>query len=499
MNNISLNKFDAICSTVDNGIILLNKDLEVEFWNKWLEIRTGILAKDILGQKLSNFYSNIDEKRLNRKILTAIKLNTPTFYTPQTNNFLINIELTKVADKVFDNMRQSITITPLDAENGLVILYIYDVTMLCEINHKLQNTKDMLIEKNEEMSLIFDTTMEAIILFKDKKVINCNKIALDLFKKRSKKELIGKKLNDIIYDENIIKTINTHPLETKIKIDNINSFEAIINLKDTLINNQMIQILTIVNIDELKKKESLLAEQSKLAAMGEMIGNIAHQWRQPLNIISITASNLNLLKNIGNLQEDKLQDSLELILRTTEHLSNTIETFNDFFKQHKEKTLFNLKQNIVNDTLLLDTIFKLNNIEVLFDLDENIEIFGVSNELSQALINILNNAKDALIQNIDEKESRLIKISTKKSDSQIIITISDNALGINNEFINKIFEPYFTTKHQYQGTGLGLYMTRKIISTSFKGEISVQNSYFNYKNNQYFGSKFIITIPLNLD
>ena len=208
MNNISLNKFDAICSTVDNGIILLNKVLEVEFWNKWLEIRTGILAKDILGQKLSNFYSNIDEKRLNRKILTAIKLNTPTFYTPQTNNFLINIELTKVADKVFDNMRQSITITPLDAENGLVILYIYDVTMLCEINHKLQNTKDMLIEKNEEMSLIFDTTMEAIILFKDKKVINCNKIALDLFKKRSKKELIGKKLNDIIYDENIIKTIN---------------------------------------------------------------------------------------------------------------------------------------------------------------------------------------------------------------------------------------------------------------------------------------------------
>ncbi len=499
MSNISLSKFDAICSTVDNGIILLNKNLEVEFWNRWLEIRTGILANDIVGKKLSDFYLNVDENRLNRKIITALKLNSPTFYTPQTNNFLINIELSKVADKVFDNMRQSITITPLDIENGLVILYIYDVTMLCEINHKLQNTKDELLEKNEEMSLIFDTTMEAILLFKDEEVVNCNKIALDLLHKEDKSELIGKNFNQIIYDKNSINKIDIKPIETTILRDDKSKFEAIINIKNTTINNQAFKILTIVNIDELKKKESLLAEQSKLAAMGEMIGNIAHQWRQPLNIISIAASSLKLKRDLNTLESNDLKESLDLILKTTEHLSNTIDTFNDFFKQNKEKELFNLKENIQNNLTLFDSYLKEFDIEILLELEENINIYGVANEFSQAFINILNNAKDALVSNIEENMPRLIKIKARKNSRNIQITIMDNALGISNDIINKIFEPYFTTKHKYQGTGLGLYMTRQIIISSMKGDITAENSYFIHNKTQYFGAKFIITLPLNLD
>ncbi|WP_198304413.1 PAS domain-containing sensor histidine kinase [Arcobacter vandammei] len=499
MSNISLSKFDAICSTVDNGIILLNKNLEVEFWNRWLEIRTGIQASQIIGKKLADFYSNIDEKRLNRKIITALKLNSPTFYTPQTNNFLLNIELSKIADKVFDSMRQSITITPLDIENGLVILYVYDVTMLCEINHKLQNAKDELIEKNEEMSLIFDTTMEAIILFKDEKIINCNKIAIDLFHKKSRNELIGKKFDSIIKDKEISNKIDNKPIETTIIREDNSKFEAIINIKYTPINDQIFKILTIVDIEELKRKESLLAEQSKLAAMGEMIGNIAHQWRQPLNIISIAASNLNLKKDLGQLEKDDLDNSLNLILKTTEHLSNTIDTFNDFFKQNKDKALFCLKDNIESNILLINSFFRKYNIDIFIDVDENISIYGVANEFSQALINILNNSKDALIQNIDENELRIIKIRAKVINNRVQITIIDNALGIKTDIINKIFEPYFTTKHQYQGTGLGLYMTRQIITISMKGEILAENSHFKHNGIQYFGAKFIITLPLNLD
>ena len=176
------NKFDVICNTVDNGIILINKNLEVLFWNKWLEIRTGISALDIKNKNLVDFYPNVDEKKLKRKITTALKLNSSTFYTPQISKFLINIELGKIADNVFDNMQQSITITPLDIENELVIIYIYDITILSEINFKLKEVKDKVEEKNEELELLFDTTMEAIILFKDNKVVDCNKIAIDLFK-----------------------------------------------------------------------------------------------------------------------------------------------------------------------------------------------------------------------------------------------------------------------------------------------------------------------------
>ena len=184
------NKFDVICNTVDNGIILINKNLEVLFWNKWLEIRTGISALDIKNKNIVDFYPNVDEKKLKRKITTALKLNSSTFYTPQISKFLIDIELGKIADSVFDNMQQSITITPLDIENELVIIYIYDVTILSEINFKLKEVKDKVEEKNEELELLFDTTMEAIILFKDNKVVDCNKIAIDLFKYSSKNDLI---------------------------------------------------------------------------------------------------------------------------------------------------------------------------------------------------------------------------------------------------------------------------------------------------------------------
>ena len=119
---VNTNKFDLICNTVDNGVILINKNLEVQFWNKWLEIRTGINTEEIVNKNLVDFYPNIDEKKLIRKISTALTLNSSTFYTPQINKFLVNIELGKVTDKVFDNMRQSITITPFDLEKELVIV-----------------------------------------------------------------------------------------------------------------------------------------------------------------------------------------------------------------------------------------------------------------------------------------------------------------------------------------------------------------------------------------
>ena len=184
MSNHAKNKFDIICNTVDNGIVVLNKNLEVFFWNRWLETRTGIEANSITGRNILDFYSNIDEKRLQRKIITALKLRTPTFYTPQTDNFLINIEINNISDRVFNQMQQSITITPLDFEEDLVILYIYDITFLSETNYKLELAKKELSEKNEELRLILDTTMEAIIIFKDNSVVDCNKIAIELFNNR---------------------------------------------------------------------------------------------------------------------------------------------------------------------------------------------------------------------------------------------------------------------------------------------------------------------------
>ena len=351
-------------------------------------------------------------------------------------------------------MQQSITITPYDLEKGLVIIYIYDVTALSEINFKLENVKNEIEEKNEELKLLFDATMEAIIVFKDDKIVDCNKIALELLNYENKSFLLGKNLKNIISNEKVYEKIHNKPVETTILREDKTSFKALINIKDTALNSQVFKVLTIVDISEIKRKENLLAEQTKLAAMGEMIGNIAHQWRQPLNIISITASSLKLKQEMGLLKEEDLFDAVKQITETIKHLSNTIDVFKDFLKEDKEKSLFNLSQNIQNELSLIDTFLKKNNITISLDLDDDIYLFNFSNEFSQALINILHNASDALNFKLKIDDFRLIKIITREIKNQVEILILDNAGGIPKDIIHKIFEPYFTTKHKYHGTGL---------------------------------------------
>jgi signal transduction histidine kinase len=494
---VNANKFDVICNTVDNGIILINKDLEVKFWNRWLEIRTGINSKEIIGKNIKDFYPQIDDKKLIRKIITALKLNSSTFYTPQFNKFLIPIELSKVADRVFNEMQQSVTITPYDVEKELVIVYIYDTNILSEINYKLKEVKEEVEEKNEELKLLFDTTMEAIIVFKDDKILDCNQVALELCNQKTKEHFLKKDIYDLDLDKNILKKVHTKPVEVTITREDKTSFKALVNIKNTTIKSQNYKILTIIDISDLKRKENLLAEQTKLAAMGEMIGNIAHQWRQPLNIISITASGARLKKEMDILSDEMLDDALKSISETTEHLSNTIDVFKDFLKEDKEKSLFNLSQNINNNISLIESILKENHITLDLNLDNEIYLYNFANEFSQALINILHNASDAISLKRKKDELRVIKISTKQIKDSVLIEIVDNAGGIANEIIDKIFEPYFTTKHKYQGTGLGLYMTHKIIQSSMKGKITVCNKEFIFEDKKCVGALFKITLKNN--
>ena len=489
-------KFDVICNTVDNGIILINKNLEVKFWNRWLEIRTGINSKEIIGKNILDFYPMIDDKKLIRKITTTLKLNSSTFYTPQFSKYLIPIELSKVADRVFNEMQQSVTITPYDIKKELVIIYIYDTTILSEINFKLKEVKEEVEEKNEELRLLFDTTMEAIIVFKDYKIVDCNQVAIELCNHKSKKSLLQKDIHSLL-NKNVIEKIHTKPVEVTITREDKTSFKALVNIKNTNIKSQDYKILTIIDISDIKRKENLLAEQTKLAAMGEMIGNIAHQWRQPLNIISVTASGTRLKKEMDMLSDEMLDSALKSISETTEHLSNTIDVFKDFLKEDKEKSLFNLSRNINNNISLIETILKENLIRLDLDLDDDIYLYNFANEFSQALINILHNASDAISLKRKKSELRVIKISTRQIKDSVVIEIIDNAGGIDEEIIDKIFEPYFTTKHKYQGTGLGLYMTHKIIQSSMKGKITVSNKQFIFENKECIGALFKITLKNN--
>jgi PAS domain S-box-containing protein len=251
----------------------------------------------------------------------------------------------------------------------------------------------------------------------------------------------------------------------------------------------------IVDITTLKNREKLLSEQSKMASLGEMIGNIAHQWRQPLSSISIAASGVMVKKENDILTDKEFYDNCSSIVTNAQFLSQTIEDFRNFLKDEKIKSLLNIQEIIEKNLVILKGVLEDHNIQIHLDLDENLNIKGYKNELIQALLNIINNAKDVLNEKRDKTE-RFIFIRTYEENNHAIIEVKDNGGGIKKNVIDKIFEPYYTTKHQSIGTGLGLYMTHQIIVNNSKGKLQVNNVEYHHQNKKYKGVIFKIILPI---
>ncbi|QDF29117.1 Cache sensor-containing signal transduction histidine kinase [Halarcobacter anaerophilus] len=243
-------------------------------------------------------------------------------------------------------------------------------------------------------------------------------------------------------------------------------------------------------VDKTIEKEKLLVQQSKMAIMGEMIANIAHQWKQPLNLISTSNSLIKLNKEFDNFSTpEEIDEAIENIDHSVKHLATTIDDFRNFFKPNKIKSVFKIDDLLNKAFKLLDTQLKNSNIEVISDVKE-IEVYGFENELLQVLINIIKNAIDELFKIHDKK---FIFINAYRKDSIVVIRVKDTAGGIPKKMLDKVFQAYFTTKGD-KGTGIGLYMCKQIIN-NINGEIRVTNVDFTYKEEKYKGAEFIITIP----
>ena len=226
---------------------------------------------------------------------------------------------------------------------------------------------------------------------------------------------------------------------------------------------------------QLRDQEEIVIAQSKNAAMGEMISIIAHQWRQPLSIISLGANNILADIELESLDDKTLQENALDIIKQTQELSKTIDDFKNFFKPDKKSEIV-LINDVVEETLkIIGKSLENNTININIDYHTNIKIKTYKRELIQVLLNIINNAKDAIIQNNKNKD-RLIDIIIDKNDKYIDIKICDNGGGISNDNITKIFNPYFTTKSDLNGTGLGLYISKTIIEKHMNGLILVSNS-----------------------
>ena len=242
----------------------------------------------------------------------------------------------------------------------------------------------------------------------------------------------------------------------------------------------------------LKEKEELLFQQSKLSAMGEMIGNIAHQWRQPLSVISSSISAIKLSVGTNIYTNEELINFMDTVLNSTKYLSETIDDCRNFYKKDLEKEEFAIKNAIDMSFNLVKTELVKHGIKTIFINDTDFNIMGVKNQFLQVLMNILSNSKDAFIdKNIDDKT---IFINLYEENDKKCIEIYDNAGGIKDDVIEHVFEPYFTTKHKSIGTGIGLYMSQEIIAKHLEGQITVTNKEFIYQDNEYKGACFKITI-----
>lgn len=239
-----------------------------------------------------------------------------------------------------------------------------------------------------------------------------------------------------------------------------------------LLNEQLDQR---VKEEVLKRaeQEQILIQQSRFAAMGEMIGNIAHQWRQPLNALGLLMQNVEYAYENDLLNDAYILKAVEKSNKLTESMSQTIDDFRNFFKPNKEFELFSYAQAYESTMGMIGSSLTNNAIEVKENIDTNVCINGFMSEFSQVLLNILNNAKDALVEN--RETNRLIEVSIHKDEDFAYFTISDNAGGIKDEIVRKVFDPYFTTKEEGKGTGIGLYMSKTIIENSMHGKLSVKN------------------------
>ncbi len=417
---------------------------------------------------------------------------------------ILSLRISRRVFKSFDELQKTTT----SIANGNYNISTNN-SYYSEFNILLNSFNKMKIEidKREEslesslnsFKVLFNSTMEIMIIHDRGICVDANNVAVKFFHLKSKEELIGKNLLEFVdetYKELLIKNYrkNTTPYEFDVIIDN-QKYTCLGQGKFIHLDKKIFKLSTLIDITELKDKDKLLANQSKMAAMGEMIGNIAHQWRQPLSLISTCASGIKLEKEYGEMSNERLFESLDLIVENTQYLSKTIDDFRNYFKADKSLEDFCVNDGIEKVLKLLKSSLDSYNIEVSTTYENDLKINAYPNEFLQVIINIINNSKDALIN--QDVNKRFINIKTYKKSENCFIEISDNGGGIDESIISKVFEPYFTTKHQSQGTGIGLYMSHQIIVEHMKGDIFVKNIEFSKFENRYKGCTITLVIPNN--
>jgi len=427
-------------------------------------------------------------------------MGTPTFYTASVTKYLIPIKINQINISNFEHMRQDVSVIPFDIEKKYVALIITDQTNMTHTHNQLTSNIKKVNELNLELVKERQTIDERVILTKVNKVQQITEVShaymeLLSFKKEDilaknifdlKRLIISNELKEEILDH--MQRAQVFQYETK----NLTFDTKEVWLLNTLVPEYdkdarhigfIIFAEDITSAKLVQEHQKKLLENSRTAAMGEMISMIAHQWRQPLSVINTIIATLKIKKELNILDDSIVGESYTKIENTVSYLSETIDDFRNFFKQNKILKTLTLSELFDKSTKLLKSEMAVFNIQYIENIDKSMEITTYQNELVQTLINILKNSMDAFKEDI--KETQILSVNVSQKETHIIIEIEDNAGGIPEDTLKKVFEPYFSTKSK-NGTGLGLYVCKTIIQEHLKGKITMQSQ----------GSKTITTIEL---
>ncbi|MDP3587399.1 MAG: ATP-binding protein [Sulfuricurvum sp.] len=393
--------------------------------------------------------------------------------------------------------------------------------------HEIEEYMDMRIdvtaiyEKKHYMQQILDAQETIIVVFKDEEIIQCNRRLLEYFNLKTLEEFLNihQCICDIVVkapeciNAEFFKVWVQNPknkLDIKIALTRYDTevriFRVTKNMIETLDQDHQI-IISLTDVtemdnyrhalqskfnlaaEEIKNQQERLITQSRSAALGEMFDNIAHQWRQPIGAINNAIINAEFALELGGMNTDEILDTFEKINTYTAFLSGTIDDFRNFSNPDKEKIWFSPHEIIRQTITIIQGSFEANTISLTYtpnDEEQLLKIYGPSGEFSQVILNILSNARDALKEHVVQNAHVIISLTHQ--NEFISLQIADNAGGIPQTVLPKIFDPYFSTKSKAQGTGIGLYMSKTIIEKHFEGKLEAKN--------EGEGAVFTIILPL---
>lgn len=489
--------------------ILLPHNIELEnidFWNHQ-DAKGSYIIQDmtnLLTKNNESFYEwywyNPTKPDIQRKKIGLVRNLEQFDWFIGTGEYLEDFEK-EVQERVLRNIREI-----KFGSNGYIFIINYDSIYLSHIRKEfigqnaVKNNDTVEIQKVIEDLIQIAKKGEGFYAYiQNKKPDNDQSIKKISFVKGL--ENWSWMIGTGFYEDDMQKTINDKKNELE------EDFKEYL-LKTVIFSLFLILILLLISIyfskilqekfkkyqSEKTKQENIITQQSKMAAMGEMIGHIAHQWRQPLSSISTSSSGMKLQKQMNVLEDNFLIENLEQINHSVQYLSTTIDDFRNFYKPNKNKTNFNISDTIDKVINLINSQFKANGIKIIKNTID-IKINNYENELIQVIINLLNNARDELIK-IDSKDEKLIFINVLKNENNVVLEIKDNAGGIPQEIKDKIFDAYFTTKKDSDGTGIGLYMSNQIVE-NMGGKIEVSNENYQFEGKNYKGALFKILIPID--